>query len=92
MADGKRNFNQRLGILVLAERVPMATDAWLPLPLRGWLEKCLRFYPPVPLLGRRRRAGCQRGASTITTCRPSKRGSCSTLANFNVSSLTRLRS
>jgi hypothetical protein len=27
MADGKRNFNQRLGILVLAERVPMATDA-----------------------------------------------------------------
>ncbi len=32
------------------------------------------------------------GASTITTCRPSKRGSCSTLASLDVSSLTRLRS
>src|SRR5215467_6062142 len=33
-----------------------------------------------------------RGASTITTWRPSKRGSCSTLATLEVSSLTRLRS
>jgi hypothetical protein len=33
-----------------------------------------------------------RGASTITTWRPSKRGSCSTLASLEVSSLTRLRS
>jgi hypothetical protein len=32
------------------------------------------------------------GASTITTWRPSKRGSCSTLASLDVSSLTRLRS
>jgi hypothetical protein len=32
------------------------------------------------------------GASTITTWRPSKRGSCSTLATLDVSSLTRLRS
>ena len=33
-----------------------------------------------------------RGASTITTWRPSKRGSCSTLASLEVSSLTRLSS
>src|SRR5215469_709282 len=33
-----------------------------------------------------------RGANTITTWRPSKRGSCSTLATLEVSSLTRLRS
>src|SRR5262249_41236508 len=32
------------------------------------------------------------GASTITTWRPSKRGSCSTLATLEVSPLTRLRS
>ena len=32
------------------------------------------------------------GASTITTCRPSKRGSCSTLASLEVSSFTRLSS
>ena len=39
-------------------------------------------------------AACRphRGANTITTWRPSKRGSCSTLATLEVSSLTRLRS